>query len=78
MEHADINMYVVRQNYTTKEMLKHFNDTIQHHNLKSLNLIINGITSDRSSYGYGYGYGNTYGYGYYTEDQKVSSKKMVE
>jgi len=75
MEHADISMYVVRQNYTTKEMLKHFDDTIHHHKLKSISLIINGITSDRSSYGYGYGYGNTYGYGYYSEDQKLTSKK---
>ena len=34
--------------------------------LKSLNVILNGVKSTRKggSYGYGYGYGYTYGYGY--------------
>ena len=42
----------------------------------NMNLIINDISIDKTSYGYGYGYGNTYGYGYgYTEDQSRMKSK---
>lgn len=73
MEHSDINIYVVRQNYTTKEMLKSFNELVINNNLEKINLIINGISTDKSSYGYGYGYGDTYGYGYYNDSNTKSS-----
>ncbi len=75
MEHSDINIYVVRQNYTTKLMLKNFNDLVKNNNLQKINLIINGITTDKTSYGYGYGYGDTYGYGYYEDTKNNSSSK---
>ncbi|MBL6657031.1 MAG: polysaccharide biosynthesis tyrosine autokinase [Flavobacteriales bacterium] len=76
MKHSDINIYVVRQNYTTKEMLKGFNDLVTNNNLQKINLIINDISTDKSSHGYGYGYGDTYGYGYYNESESnLSSKK---
>ena len=74
MKHSDVNIYVVRQNFTTKDMLYNFNETVIKNDVVNMNLIINDITNDRTSYGYGYGYGNTYGYGYYTEDQ-VQDKK---
>ena len=69
MKYSDINIYVVRQNFTTKEMLNNFNDTIMKNNVLNMNLIVNDISNDKTSHGYGYGYGNTYGYGYYAEDQ---------
>ena len=69
MKYSDINIYVVRQNFTTKEMLNNFNDTIIKNNVLNMNLIVNDISNDKTSHGYGYGYGNTYGYGYYAEDQ---------
>jgi capsular exopolysaccharide synthesis family protein len=72
MEHSDINIYVVRQNYTTKEMVKNFDEMVKNNNIPKINLIINGISTDKSSYGYGYGYGDTYGYGYY-DDLKDNS-----
>ena len=66
----DINLYVVRQNFTTKDMLHNFKETVNYNKLKDINIVINGITTNRSSYGYGYGYGNDNGYGYYHDDTK--------
>ena len=74
MNHSDVNIYVIRQNFTTKDMLHNFNETIIKNNLVNMNLVINDISIDKTSYGYGYGYGNTYGYGYYTEDQSLDNK----
>jgi capsular exopolysaccharide synthesis family protein len=74
MKHCDVNIYVVRQNFTTKDMLNNFNETVIQNDVVNMNLIINDISNDRTSYGYGYGYGNTYGYGYYTEDQIQDNK----
>ena len=74
MKHSDINIYVIRQNFTTKDMLYNFNETIFKNNFVNMNLIINDISHDKTSYGYGYGYGNTYGYGYYAEDQSLDKK----
>ena len=39
-----------------------------------MNLVINDIAQDKTSYGYGYGYGNTYGYGYYNEDKNLKNE----
>jgi Mrp family chromosome partitioning ATPase len=75
MEHSDINIYVVRQNYTTKEMVKNFDEMLKNNNIPKTNLIINGISTDKSSYGYGYGYGDTYGYGYYDNSKSNSPTK---
>ena len=69
MKYSDVNIYVVRQNFTTKDMLNNFNETVINNNVVNMNLVINDISNDKSSYGYGYGYGSTYGYGYYAEDQ---------
>tara|TARA_B100001741_G_scaffold263396_1_gene228066 strand:+ start:6820 stop:9240 length:2421 start_codon:yes stop_codon:yes gene_type:complete len=74
MNHSDVNIYVVRQNFTTKDMLNNLNETIIKNNVVNMNLVINDISIDKTSYGYGYGYGNTYGYGYYTEDQSLDNK----
>ena len=74
MNHSDVNIYVIRQNFTTKDMLHNFNETIIKNNLVNMNLVINDISIDKTSYGYGYGYGNTYVYGYYTEDQSLDNK----
>ncbi len=75
MEHSDINIYVVRQNYTTKEMVKNFDEMVTNNNIPKVNLIINGISTDKSSHGYGYGYGDTYGYGYYDDSKNDSPTK---
>ena len=74
MNHSDVNIYVIRQNFTTKDMLHNFNETIIKNNVVNMNLVINDIALDKTSYGYGYGYGNTYGYGYYNEDKNLKNE----
>ena len=74
MKYSDVNIYVIRQNFTSKEMVSNFNALYTSNDL-DLNLIVNDISKDRSNYGYGYGYVNTYGYGYYEEDLNNIEKK---
>ena len=74
MKYSDVNIYVIRQNFTNKEMVSNFNALYTSNDL-DLNLIVNDISKDRSNYGYGYGYVNTYGYGYYEEDLNNIEKK---
>ena len=67
MKFSDINLYVVRHNYTKKNMLNIINDLFETKQVNNLNIIINDYMVKSNSYGYGYGYGYGYenGYGYY-------------
>lgn len=67
MTASDINLYVVRHNYTRKGMLDKVNDMYRSGKLKNMSLIVNDF-SGGSETGYSYGYG--YGYGVYVEDAK--------
>lgn len=63
---ADIPIYVFKSHYSKRTFIKKIDDLFEMQQLKSLNVVLNGIKSSRKggSYGYGYGYGYTYGYGY--------------
>ena len=63
---ADIPIYVFKSHYSKRTFIKKINDLFDMQQLKSLNVILNGVKSSRKggSYGYGYGYGYAYGYGY--------------
>lgn len=67
MKFSDVNLYVVRHNYTKRNMLNIINDLYDTKQVKNLNIIINDYMVSSSSYGYGYGYSYGYsgGYGYY-------------
>ena len=65
MKLSDINLYVVRHNYTKKNMLNVINDLYDSKQVENINIIINDYIVSSSSYGYGYGYGYEKGYGYY-------------
>ena len=65
MKFSDINLYVVRHNYTKKNMLNIINDLFDTKQVNNLNIIINDYLVSSASYGYGYGYGYGNGYGYY-------------
>ena len=62
MKFSDINIYVVRHNYTKKSMLNIINNLHDTKQVENINIIINDYIVSSSSYGYGYGYGNGYGY----------------
>lgn len=82
MRHFDINLYVVRQNYTRKEHLVMINDLFKNNQVSQVYGLFNGIEgSGYYSSGYTYGYGNAYIYaggnkylgGYYQRDKKKRS-----
>jgi capsular exopolysaccharide synthesis family protein len=68
MNKSDINLLMVRENYTTKSMVANIEEIAQKNNIKNLNLILNDVNSYNSQYGY------KYGYGYYEEDSNQNKK----
>ena len=64
---CDVTLYVVRQNFTKKEMLTLLNNRTKRGELNNISIIFNGYENKAKygvGYGYGYGYGYSYGYGY--------------
>lgn len=64
---CDVTLYVIRQNFTKKEMLTLLNNRTQRGELNNISIILNGYENKAKygvGYGYGYGYGYSYGYGY--------------
>jgi polysaccharide biosynthesis transport protein len=71
-DYADITLYIIRQNYSKKDMVKLLNNRKERGELKNLSIILNGYQNNAKygySYGYGYGYGN-YGDGYIENENK--------
>jgi succinoglycan biosynthesis transport protein ExoP len=66
-QYCDLTLYVVRQNFTKKEMLTLLNNRTKRGELQNVSIIFNGYENKAKygvGYGYGYGYGYSYGYGY--------------
>lgn len=62
---ADHTLFVVRQDYTPKIILRTIHDYYKDGRIKNLSLVLNDIFRSGPGYGYGYGaYGYGYGYGY--------------
>ncbi|MGG7036996.1 MAG: polysaccharide biosynthesis tyrosine autokinase, partial [Flavobacterium sp.] len=64
---SDVILYIVRQNYTKKEMLTLLNNRNKRGELNNVSIVFNGYENKAKygvGYGYGYGYGYSYGYGY--------------
>ncbi|MFN4000206.1 GumC family protein [Algoriphagus sp.] len=83
----DINLYVVRQNYTVKDHLVMINDLFNNKQVKNVYGVFNGILNSGYHYeGYNYGYGNTYlysqnnkyMYNYYGDDLETKKKKIKQ
>ncbi len=60
---ADVTLYVIRQNFTKKDMITLLNNRQKRGELSNISIILNGFES-KAKYGYGYGYNYGYGYGY--------------
>ena len=60
MNYSDVNLYVVRQDYTKKGLLSYVNDMYANKRLGDLHIVFNGVKEGSGAYAYGYGYG--YGY----------------
>jgi len=62
MRMSDINLIVVRAEYSKKEFFKNINKFVQEHELCA-GIILNGVKTSAKSGAYGFGYGYNYGYG---------------
>ena len=65
MKYSDVNLYIIRQHFTNKNVLRFVNDLYEKERINNLFLVLNDVSSGTGVYGYGkYGYGY-YGYGGY-------------
>ncbi|CAA9200623.1 exopolysaccharide transport family protein [Flavobacterium collinsii] len=69
---ADVTLYIVRQNYTKKDMITLLNTRVKRGELNNASIVLNGY-ENKAKYGaaYGYGYG-AYANGYHDEEVKVN------
>jgi capsular exopolysaccharide synthesis family protein len=80
-QYCDVTLYIVRQNFTKKEMITLLNNRVKRGELNNTSIILNGF-QNKAKYGGGYGYGYGYGYGNtayangYTDDD--SPKNIFE
>lgn len=63
-QYADHSLFIVRQDYTPKDLLKTTQDFFASGKLKNISIVLNDIYRSGPGYGYGYGHGYGYGYGY--------------
>ena len=64
VQYCDVTLYIVRQNFTKKDMITLLNNRVKRGELKNASIILNGL-ENKAKYGTGYGYGYGYGYGNY-------------
>lgn len=71
---CDVTLYIVRQNFSKKDMITLLNNRVKRGELKNTSIIMNGFENKArygTSYGYGYGYGygnNSYAAGYHEKE----------
>lgn len=70
---VDHTLFLVRQNYTPKALLRNIDDFYVSGKLQRISIVLNDIT--KTGPGYGYGYGDGYGYGYGLGYGKGNSKR---
>ncbi|MDO9274408.1 MAG: polysaccharide biosynthesis tyrosine autokinase [Lutibacter sp.] len=65
LKYADSTLYIVRQNYSQKGMLKMINEKYVKEEISNISIVLNDFTVKLRYGGYGNGYGYGYGYGKY-------------
>lgn len=81
-KYVDTNIYVIRQNYSSRTVLKFLNNLNTGSNYRSLGILINDVKIPSyygNQYGYksgSYGYGYGYGYGYYDDDEQETKSNV--
>jgi len=79
-QYADTILYVIRQGYTDKGLLKMIESKYERKEVSNVSYVLNDFTfSKRHGYGYGYGYGYGgygYGYGYYEKKKEPFYKRI--
>lgn len=67
-KHSDINIFVLRQNYSPKNVMKIIDEIYTSGKMKNMGIVINDVNQSsiyglRKGYGFSYGYSFGYGYG---------------
>ena len=82
-QYCDVTLYIVRQNFTKKDMITLLNNRVKRGELNNTSIILNGF-QNKAKYGAGYGYGYGYGYGsttyangYTDEEPKNGFEKLI-
>lgn len=70
-QYADVNVYVMRANYSSKKYIDVLENAVKEDKLRQLYILVNAVNIrsrvygyKRYGYGYGYGYKSKYGYSY--------------
>ena len=74
VKYADSTIYIVKQGYSQKGMLKMINDKYRKQEISNISIVLNDFKV-KSKYGYGYGYG--YGYSKYANAYHEVENKSV-
>ena len=76
-QYADVTLYIVRQNYTKKDMITLLNTRVKRGELNNASIVFNGY-ENKAKYGSGYGYGyGSYSNGYHEEETKLGLWKTI-
>lgn len=73
-QYCDVTLYIVRQNFTKKEMITLLNNRINREELHNTSIILNSF-ENKAKYGGGYGYGYGYGSGNYSNGYHEGEEK---
>jgi capsular exopolysaccharide synthesis family protein len=71
---ADVNIFVVRHNYTQKKILTKLVQNLSKREIHKINIVFNDVHLQRS---YGYSYNYNYGYGYTNNSENSSTFKKI-
>lgn len=79
---ADYPIYVFRADYSKRNFVQNVDRLYNEGKIHKLCVILNGVDTERKSYGYNYGYGYGYGYGssygYYDENHSKRKKSFFK
>ncbi|KOP39471.1 sugar transporter [Flavobacterium sp. WLB] len=79
VQYADVTLYIVRQNYTKKDMITLLNNKVKRGELNNTSIVFNGFENKAkygATYGYGYGYG-AYSNGYHEEEKQSGLWNLI-
>jgi capsular exopolysaccharide synthesis family protein len=76
-QYSDVILYIVRQNFSKKEMISQLNNRVKRRELSNVSIILNGF-ENKAKYGAGYGYGyGAYSNGYYEESPPRNFMEII-
>jgi polysaccharide biosynthesis transport protein len=78
-QYCDVTLYIVRQNFTKKEMITLLNNRVNRGELHNASIVLNSF-ENKAKYGGGYGYGYGYGNGNYSNGyhENEKEKSLIE